>query len=126
MRLLIDSHVALWWLEDSPKLGVACRGTIVNADEVYLSVVTPWELDIKKALGKLAFPEDLTPQLLSHGFSGLPIVMAHAERAAALPLHHRDPFDRMLIAQAQLEQLQLVTADLAFKPYDVDLIEATN
>lgn len=125
MRLLIDSHVALWWLEDSPRLGATCRDAIVNADDVYLSVVTPWELGIKRALGKLAFPEDLTSQLLSHGFSGLQIVKAHAERAAVLPLHHRDPFDRMLIAQAQIEQLQLVTADQAFKPYDVDLIEAT-
>lgn len=125
MRLLVDSHVALWWLEDSPKLGVACRNAIVEADDVYLSVVTPWELGIKKALGKLVYPEDLTGELLAHGFTGLPIVVAHAERAAVLPLHHCDPFDRMLIAQAQLEQLQIVTADRSFKPYDVDLIDAT-
>ena len=91
---------------------------------VFFSTVTPWELGIKKALGKLAFPAGLTAKLEAEGFEALSISAWHAEHAAALPAHHRDPFDRMLVAQAQLESLTLVTADRALHPYDVDVIAA--
>lgn len=124
MRLLIDSHVALWWLEDSSSLGARCRDTIERADEAFFSAVTPWELGIKRALGKLDMPDGLAQALTSSGFAALAISVGHAEVAPTLPLHHRDPFDRMLIAQAQLESLTLVSADSSFEPYDVEVLDA--
>lgn len=124
MRILLDSHVALWWLADSADMGPKCRELISLADEAFVSVVTPWELGIKRALGKLTMPDGLIAELDSQGFVSLPIVAAHAELAPALPPHHRDPFDRMLVAQAQLETLILVTADKTLEDYDVELFEA--
>ncbi|MDE0615052.1 MAG: type II toxin-antitoxin system VapC family toxin [Acidimicrobiia bacterium] len=126
MRILLDSHVALWWLDDHVSLGVECRRQIEQADEAFFSVVTPWELGIKRALGKLTMPYGLVDALRSGGFIPLYISVEHAERAPALPNHHRDPFDRMLVAQAQLEALSLATADEAFNAYDVELIDARN
>lgn len=124
MRLLLDSHVALWWLAGDSRLGSACSRTVAEADEVYFSVVTPWELGIKRALGKLDFPDGLVDELTVSGFTELPISAAHANRAPYLPAHHRDPFDRMLVAQAQLEVLSLVSADRALRPYEVEIIDA--
>ncbi len=124
MRLLLDSHVVLWWLNDDPQLGTQARAAIVDADEVFVSAVTPWELGIKRALGKLSFPEGLSALVLRQGFESLPIRAEHAERAPELPPHHRDPFDRMLLAQAGLEQLRIVTADGQFDDYGVDLVAA--
>lgn len=125
MRLLLDSHVALWWLEDAATLGPKSRQSIMSADEVYVSSVTPWELGIKRALGKIEMPDGLVATLELGGFVFLPISALHAERAPNLPARHRDPFDRMLVAQAQLESLTLVTADKAFHAYEVELIDAT-
>lgn len=122
--MLLDSHVALWWLGDEVWLGNHARSSISTADQVFVSVVTPWELGIKGATGKLVLPGDLVPQLLAAGFEMLPISAEHAVSAPALPLHHTDPFDRMLIAQAKNEALTVVTADGQFKLYDVGLIEA--
>ncbi|MGE3328498.1 MAG: type II toxin-antitoxin system VapC family toxin [Acidimicrobiia bacterium] len=124
MRLLVDSHVALWWLAADARLGSACSEHLRSADEVFFSAVTPWELGVKRALGNIDFPDGLVSQLVSAGFSELPISAAHAERAPDLPAHHRDPFDRMLVAQAQLESLVLVTADRSLRPYDIELIDA--
>lgn len=124
MRILLDSHVALWWLDDHSSLGAECRGLIEQADEAFFSVVTPWELGIKQALGKLAMPDGLVDALRSGGFIPLYISVDHAEHAPMLPRHHRDPFDRMLVAQAQLEALSLATADEIFGAYDVELIDA--
>lgn len=124
MRLLLDSHVALWWLGDEAWLANEARRSISTADQVFVSVVTPWELGIKSASGKIVLPGDLVPQLLAAGFEMLPISAEHAVAAPALPRHHSDPFDRMLIAQANNEKLSVVTADGQFKMYDVDLIEA--
>lgn len=124
MRVLLDSHVVLWWLDDSPAIGPRCRDLIGSADEAFVSAVTPWELGIKRALGKLTMPDGLVEQLESEGFDPLPITAAHAEQAPALPPHHRDPFDRMLVAQAQLETLVLVTADRAFADYEVERLDA--
>lgn len=124
MRILLDSHVALWWLDDHSSLGVGCRRQIERADEAFFSVVTPWELGIKQALGKLTMPNGLVDALRSGGFIPLHISADHAEHAPTLPNHHRDPFDRMLVAQAQLEALALATADKVFGAYDVELIDA--
>jgi len=124
VRLLLDSHVALWWLADDGSLGSTCGDQLKSADEVYVSAVTPWELGIKRALGKLAYPDGLVGELLAAGFVELAISVAHAGRAPGLPLHHRDPFDRMLVAQAQLESLVLVTADQSLNPYDVEILDA--
>ena len=124
MRILLDSHVVLWWFDDNAAMGPRCRELIRNADEAFISAVTPWELGIKRALGKLTMPEGLVDELGSEGFVPLSITAAHAELAPALPPHHRDPFDRMLVAQAQLETLVLVTADKALAGYEVERFDA--
>lgn len=124
MRILVDSHVALWWLDDSAAMGPDCRELIEHADEAYFSAVTPWELGIKRALGKLTMPDGLAEVLELGGFVSLAISADHAEMASTLPTHHRDPFDRMLVAQAQLEALVLVTADEILGSYDVQLVDA--
>lgn len=124
MRLLLDSHVCLWWLDDHPSLGPRCRAALEEADEARFSAVTPWELGIKRALGRLVIPDGLVGALTAAGFEPLPITAAHAERAPDLPAHHRDPFDRMLVAQAQLEALTLVSGDEALRAYEVDLLDA--
>lgn len=124
MRILLDSHVALWWLDGSAAMGPQCRDLIEHADEAFISAVTPWELGIQRALGKLTMPDGLVGELESEGFASLPVTAAHAELAPVLPPHHRDPFDRMLVAQAQLETLVLVTADKALASYDVARFDA--
>ncbi|MBK7164048.1 MAG: type II toxin-antitoxin system VapC family toxin [Candidatus Microthrix sp.] len=122
--LLLDSHVVRWWLDDHPMLGEGTRQLIAVSPEVLVSVVTPWELGVEKALGKLSFPDGLVDEVEANGFSMLSISSVHAEAAPALPLHHRDPFDRMLIAQCLCDGLTLVTADRAFEAYEVDLQDA--
>lgn len=124
MNLLLDSHVALWWLGDDSSLGHVATRAIELADVVYVSVVTPWELGIKRAAGKLELDVDLSAELVRVGFKMLPISTEHAERAPSLPMHHRDPFDRMLVAQAEVESLVIVTADDALGQYGHDLIDA--
>ena len=124
MRLLIDSHIALWWLAEDPSIGMLCKEHLRTADEVFFSAVTPWELGIKRALGKVSYPDGLARELTSSGFRELPVSAEHAERAPDLPLHHRDPFDRLLVAQAQAEALMLVSADRSLRPYDVEIIDA--
>jgi PIN domain nuclease of toxin-antitoxin system len=124
MRILVDSHVALWWLDGSAAMGPQCRQLIEQADEAFFSVITPWELGIKRALGKLTMPDGLVDVLESGGFLSLAVSADHAERTPTLPTHHRDPFDRMLVAQAQLEALVLVTADQILGSYDVELFDA--
>jgi PIN domain nuclease of toxin-antitoxin system len=105
-------------------LGAAAAEAIEMADDVRVSVITPWELGIERAAGKLECPVDLSAALLRAGFSMLPISTEHAERAPTLRMHHRDPFDRMLVAQAEVESLVIVTADDALGQYGHDLIDA--
>jgi PIN domain nuclease of toxin-antitoxin system len=124
VRILLDSHVALWWLEDSAAMGPRCRELITHADEAFVSAVTPWELGIKRALGKLTMPEGVVDELESQGFVSLSITASHAALAPVLPTHHRDPFDRMLVAQSQCEALVLVTADKALADYEVERFNA--
>jgi len=124
MRLLLDSHVARWWLDGNTAIGATCRSLIEHADEAYVSVVTPWELGIKRALGKLTMPAGLVDALEAGGFRSLAISADHAELSPTLPPHHRDPFDRILVAQARLEALSLVIADQLLGRYEIHLVDA--
>ena len=125
MRLLLDTHVVLWCFENSRRLKPSVRQAITHgSNQVYVSAVTPWELIIKTALGKIQMPDDFESQLRSCGFATLPIQVKHALRIRALPELHRDPFDRMLIAQAIAEDLTLVSHDAAVWQYDVSLLKA--
>lgn len=123
MRLLVDSHVLLWHLLDDPRLTPGPTA-IIEADdaEVLASVASLWEIAIKNALGKLEAPEDLPRRVEELGFEPLPIDVDHAWAVGQLPHRHRDPFDRLLIAQAQVEGLPILTADPAFDGYDVKAI----
>jgi PIN domain nuclease of toxin-antitoxin system len=124
MRLLLDSHILLWWLALAPNLTDRARRAITLAEEVYVSAASVWELAIKAASGRLRMPEDLEGQMRRNGFVPLPITMAHGIAAAQLPLHHRDPFDRVLVAQASLESLTLLTADPRLKLYGIRIMLA--
>ena len=124
MRLLLDTHAALWYMAGSDKLAEAAREQILIAERVYVSVASAWEIEIKRALGKLVVPADLAQALASMGFMPLDIDLDHAVAAARLPKYHQDPFDRMIIAQAQLEALTVVTADSIIPKYDVPLLAA--
>lgn len=123
MRWLIDSHVFLWWLADELKTTTPAYSVLSDrTNEVFVSVATVWELSIKAALGKLHVKADWHEQVLLNQMAPIAITMRHAQMAAALPLHHRDPFDRMLIAQARTEGLTLITADARITDYDVRLL----
>ena len=124
MRLLLDTHVVLWWRLDSADLGREARRAIATADLVCVSAASGWEVAIKRALGKLRFAGAFAPLVTTGGFSELPVSLRHAERLLELPDHHRDPFDRMLIAQALAEDLTIVTHDRQFSRYDVPIIWA--
>jgi PIN domain nuclease of toxin-antitoxin system len=113
----LDTHVFLWWRADDRRLRRLARDAIADADIVFVSAATAWEAGIKAALGRLRFPETIERGVEDSGFEKLPITLAHAERAARLPKHHADPFDRMLIAQAEIEDLTLVTTDRTIAAY---------
>jgi PIN domain nuclease of toxin-antitoxin system len=112
MRLLLDTHLLLWWLADSPSLPDEARELIADpANVVFVSAVSLWEIWLKQSLGKLAIPLDFEDRLAEESFENLPFSGAHTRGVASLPWHHRDPFDRMLIAQARTAELKFVTAD---------------
>lgn len=118
MRLLLDTHIFIWCLDDDPKLSGAAWATIESADAVYVSSASLWEATIKHQLGKLAVePSVLALAVPSSGFAELPITFQHAVAVGQLSHHHRDPFDRMLLAQAITEPLHLLTADAQLAPY---------
>jgi PIN domain nuclease of toxin-antitoxin system len=120
--MLLDTHAALWWLADDERLGPnAIEYLTDGANEVLLSAAVVWEVAIKRALGKLDVPDDFAPTLLGAGAVGLPVTLQHASAVAELPAHHRDPFDRMLIAQARLENAVLVSHDQALSAYGVPM-----
>ena len=123
MRLLLDTHVLLWWLADDPGLGEEARAGISAPDSaVYVSAATVWEISIKRALGKLEAPSDLLRQIELSRFEPLSMSAAHAHAAGALPRHHDDPFDRMLVAQAISEGLTLLTRDPRMVLYGVGVL----
>lgn len=122
MRLLLDTHVLLWWLADDRRLGDDHRALIADSSNIVLvSAMTVAEIAIKASLGKLEAPDDLLPTLEAGGFDELPFEASHAAVLRTLPWHHRDPFDRVLIAQAIAERLTVLTADPHFAAYGVDL-----
>jgi PIN domain nuclease of toxin-antitoxin system len=124
-RLMLDTHAFLWWLGDDPRLGPRARELIATAEnQIFVSAATAWEISIKKSLGKLEAPEDLDAIADEEGFEKMPISFFHGERVGDLPQHHRDPFDRMLIAQSQAEGLEIITADDAIRRYAVKTINA--
>ena len=125
MRLLLDTHAFVWWTGAEKRLGQAAHEAIADPrTAVFVSAVTAWEIAIKRAKGTLAAPADVRPAIAASGFVELPIAVDHAVVAGALPAHHRDPFDRMLVAQSQVERLVLVTADTVFPRYEVEILAA--
>lgn len=128
MRVLLDTHAFLWWGNDDPQLSDLARETISDGNnETFLSVASAWEIAIKASLGKLGgVPDDLEgffdEQLLVNGFEVLPVRLAHAVGVRHLPYHHRDPFDRMLVAQAVEEDMPLLSRDGALGAYPVRLL----
>lgn len=125
MILLVDAHALLWWLGDDPALNQPARSAIADpANEVLVSAATIWELAIKRAVGKLELADELPDVVQQAGFGGVPVTMDDAWAAAALPPHHRDPFDRMLVAQASRLDAVIVTRDAAISAYEVAVLPA--
>ncbi len=126
-RLLLDTHVLLWALdEDTARLGRPLTDLLTDErNDVFVSVVTALEIAIKRSVGKLEAPNDLAGAVEELGFTQLGVTFFHAEQVGVLPLHHRDPFDRILIAQAQAEGLVLVTNDANIRRYGVPTLQAT-
>ena len=120
--LLLDTHVFLWWRSQPSKISPEASKAIATAEIVFVSAASAWEASIKVALGKLRLPESFETGVTRSGFQRLPIGFGHAARVSNLPPHHRDPFDRMLIAQAQFEGLALVSHDRTLAPYDVPIL----
>ena len=125
MKLLLDTHVVLWWLDDPGLLSKDAREAIAEpANEVFVSAVVAWEIAIKRGLGKLTAPPDLEAAIQACGFQQLPVSVAHALATESLPMHHRDPFDRMLIAQALAEGATIISRDPDIGNYGVSLLRA--
>jgi PIN domain nuclease of toxin-antitoxin system len=122
VKLLLDTHVVLWWQRDDRRLKRAAREAIAIADIVWVSAVSGWEVAIKSALGRLRLDEPFRALLAADDFTELPLSLAHADALTALPPHHADPFDRALVAQARVEHATLVSHDRAFAPYGVPVI----
>jgi len=122
LRLLLDTSVVLWWQNGDRRLGARTRRAIATADTVLVSAATLWEIAIKARLGKLNVSLDDVFDLSADGFRELPIRGAHARMAGELPAHHKDPFDRMIVAQTLVEELTLVTSDAIFAEYGVAVL----
>lgn len=127
MRVLLDSHAFLWWIGDDPRLSPGAREVIAEGgNEIFFSAASAWELAIKSRLGRLRMPADferfVADQIELNGFSVLPVELSHALRVHGLPPHHKDPFDRMLIAQALVEDMPLVSRDRRLAGYGVRLV----
>lgn len=123
--LLLDTHVVLWWLGEPSKLGADALSAIADPRQrTFLSAVVVWEIRVKASLGKLSLPDEFRQVLSAERFEELPIRAAHAHRLADLPRHHRDPFDRMLVAQALEEGLTIVTRDARVAEYGARVLAA--
>ena len=125
MNLLLDTHVLLWWLDDYLTLSKKAKDAIADGKKlVFISAVVIWEITIKQKLGKLEIPNNFRKVLDSQPFEQLDITVEHAHAVGDLPAHHRDPFDRMLVAQTKVEHLTLVTRDIRLKKYKIPIIKA--
>ena len=125
LRLLLDTHAFVWWLSDVSRLAEGARNAIADPrNDVFVSAVTGWEISVKRAKGRMTAPDSLLAMVEKKGFIHLPLTFHHAEQAGNLPMHHRDPVDRMLIAQAQAEGLVLVTRDARIPLYGIRVIAA--
>lgn len=116
-RVLLDTHVVIWWRTNDARLSVTAREAIAGASFVFVSAASAWEIAIKSALGRVRLPRPFSEGVEDSGFVELPIGFQHADAVELLPRHHSDPFDRMLLAQAKVERLVLVTHDRNFEPY---------
>jgi PIN domain nuclease of toxin-antitoxin system len=124
LKLLLDTHALIWWAEERP-MDAAAAAAIRSPDNTkVVSAASVWEAQIKVAIGKLKIHFDPSTDPVEHGFEPLPITLAHAATAGRLPAHHADPFDRMLVAQAQLEGLTIVSRDRVFDNYAVAVLRA--
>jgi PIN domain nuclease of toxin-antitoxin system len=118
LKLLLDTHVLLWWLAGSSSLSSRAREMIADPENtVFVSAVSMWEIWLKQSLGKLRLPGDFDARLSAESFESLPLTASQTRQVSSLPWHHRDPFDRMLVAQAQVDKLLLLTADEALAAY---------
>lgn len=125
MLLLLDTHTFLWWNADDPALGPVARDAIMDNDNiVFVSAATAWEIATKRVSGKLEAPGDIAGWIRGNGFTEISVDVEHAILSAELPRHHRDPFDRLLVAQACSEELTLVTSDPEIVKYDVATLDA--
>ena len=127
MRLLLDTHTFLWWNTEDPQLSSRARELIEDGqNEIFLSAASAWEISIKTAKGKLVLPESPSQYILNrmglYRFQPLPVHISHAVRIHDLPPHHNDPFDRLLVAQSQIESLSLISMDTHIRKYEVEVI----
>ena len=120
MKLLLDTHTLVWW--DSGELARAVSRRIESAEVVFVSAVTAWEIAIKSGLGRIVARAPVEVVLDDYGFLELPVLIRHADRVRTLPLHHRDPFDRLLVAQALVEDLVIVSADRLLRKYKAPVV----
>ncbi len=127
MRYLLDTHTFLWWNMDDAQLSSLAKDLIADgSNEIYVSAVTAWEIAIKTARGRLSLPEEPTryiPNRMNlYGFLALPVQISHAVQVYTLPMHHANPFDRLLVAQSQIESMPLITLDADIRKYDVEVV----
>lgn len=127
MNCLIDTHAFLWWITDSPRLSERARTVLGDGrNAVFFSAASGWEIAIKSGLGKLRLPDDparyIPDQLRKNNVEPLPVQLYHTLHVSSLPLHHRDPFDRLLVSQSILERLPILTSDEVFQAYEVETI----
>ena len=123
MKLLLDTHILLWWLSQDRRLSQLETDIITDPDNLILvSAATAWEIAVKKMIGKLEAPDDLPAALAANNFLELPITIEHSQRLYQLPLHHNDPFDRIMVAQAMSEDLTFMTRDAKIALYEVRTI----
>jgi PIN domain nuclease of toxin-antitoxin system len=122
--LLLDTHVLLWVLDDSPRLGMVARDRIAESPAVYVSAASTWELTIKASIGKLTLPDDLDDAINRSALRDLPVTRRHTLASDPTALPHKDPFDALLVAQAKLERLELLTADLKLLTVLPDAVDA--
>jgi PIN domain nuclease of toxin-antitoxin system len=123
MKLLLDTHILLWWLTQDRKLSQTETTIITDPDNlIFVSAATAWEIAVKKMIGKLEAPDDLPAALAANNFLELPIAIEHSQKLYHLPLHHHDPFDRIMVAQAMSEGLTLMTRDIKIALYDIKII----